>query len=161
MADKDLRDKYGKINKDLKEKKEDLLKEISKKLNIKEKDINDLYEDFYIFLEEEKEKITQNQNNAYLDRILNFSQEGIGYKFTDLFNEKIEKFIDENKDKFKEYFNYYKELIDKSKFFSNEFGTYQANVLAKAIKDGFFNAKHKILLSTGEEIDKYKDFEKN
>lgn len=86
------------------------------------------------------------------------------FKYNDIFDKegKVERFVSENMNNIKKYFNQYQKVIRNSALFSDgrdSFGTYQANKLLKSVEDDkFFKASHKIVLRNGRQIKNTKAF---
>ena len=91
------------------------------------------------------------------------------FKYNDVFDVggKVRDFIAGNREDVEAYFNAYREVLSHSMFFkvscgegSKDFGTDRADALAKSVKDNaFFNAGHKIVVSSQEEIASYSALE--
>lgn len=91
------------------------------------------------------------------------------FKYNDVFDVggKVRDFIVGNREDVEAYFNAYREVLSHSTFFkvssgegAKDFGTDRADALAKSVKDNaFFNAGHKIVVSSHEEIASYSALE--
>ena len=83
------------------------------------------------------------------------------FKYNNVFDEeeKVKKIIENYREEIVDYFNRYQILLGESSLFSSlndgkSFGTYQANEIIKAIKNGeFFKAQHKLVLKNGIDIE--------
>lgn len=80
------------------------------------------------------------------------------FKYNNVFDKagKVKKFVEENINDIKGYFQSYKDVLKGSKLFTegeDSFGTYQAVQLMKSVDDDrFFKASHKIVLKGGTQI---------
>lgn len=88
------------------------------------------------------------------------------FKYNNVFDEeeKVKKIIENYREEIVDYFNRYQTLLGESSLFSalndgKSFGTYQANEIIKAIKNGeFFKAQHKLVLKNGIDINNIDEF---
>lgn len=105
------------------------------------------------------------ENDSFLDCLLLLENEihdgyqVYDFKYNDVFdkNGKVKSFLDKHQTQLDAYLERYSTLLTTSILFhKNEnfkFGTFQAEELNKAVKDGaFFGVNHKIVLSDGTEI---------
>lgn len=159
LASKELKEEYDDIYKYLDSLKGDFIKKLKKVSNSTdcEKEFMNAFSDydnnFFSILLKLKKEISENH---------------VLYKFSynDIFDKKgnVEKFLDKNKSLIQEYFNNYKTLLQQSDFFQTDkggksFGTYQANSLQESISDdGFFYAKHKLILNNNTTISSAEQF---
>ena len=148
LVNKDLKQKYELIHKNISDKKDKLIKELKPLSGLKkevEESISNAFthspKEFYKSLSRIKYEILDKEEPEF---------EGIIY--TKVFSDKVTAFL-ENAD-FKEnitnYINKYEELIDSSTYFKKGvFNHNNASVIAKNLKDnGFFKAKHTIYLNS-------------
>ena len=88
------------------------------------------------------------------------------FKYNNVFDEeeKVKKIIENYREEIVDYFNHYQALLGESSLFSSlddgkSFGTYQANEIIKATKNGeFFKAQHKLVLKDGIDINNIAQF---
>lgn len=159
LASKKLKVEYDSIHKNLDEKKKlflDKLKQISHCKDCEAEIIrvfgNKYDTDFYSAFETICSR-TNHQSQIY----------DVKYDIVFDKNGKIKKFIDDNISFIKKYFSIYGKLVKESSIFDEkaEFGTYQLDLLMKALADdSFFTAKHHIVLKNGIKIEKIDEFKK-
>ncbi|WQT19076.1 hypothetical protein FNE53_07440 [Helicobacter pylori] len=147
MAELDLKQRYDNIFSELEKEKKALLKSLKSGFDY-EKEIKTIFENesFYEILDN------------HLPEIEN-SEERYSFKYHDIFDKKVEDFVNKNRDLIEQYFNKYNELLSLSKVFKHTeagvFGTNHANDLKKALEnDRFFKAEHSLMIA-GEEIKNY------
>ena len=88
------------------------------------------------------------------------------FKYNNVFDEeeKVKKIVENHREEIVDYFDRYQALLGESSLFSSlndgkSFGTYQANEIIKAIKNGeFFKAHHKLVLKNGIDINNIDEF---
>lgn len=88
------------------------------------------------------------------------------FKYNNVFDEeeKVKKIVENHREEIVDYFNRYQILLGESSLFSSlddgkSFGTYQANEIIKATKNGeFFKAQHKLVLKDGIDINNIDEF---
>lgn len=88
------------------------------------------------------------------------------FKYNNVFDDdgKVKKVVESYKDDIVEYFARYQALLGESSLFSSlddgkSFGTYQANELIKATKNGeFYKAQHKLILKNGITVNNIDEF---
>lgn len=88
------------------------------------------------------------------------------FKYNNVFDDdgKVRKVVESHRDDIVEYFARYQTLLGESTLFSSlddgkSFGTYQANELIKATKNGeFFKAHHKLVLKNGNAVNNIDEF---
>lgn len=88
------------------------------------------------------------------------------FKYNNVFDDdgKVRKVVESHRDDIVEYFTRYQTLLGESTLFSSlddgkSFGTYQANELIKATKNGeFFKAQHKLVLKNGNVVNNINEF---
>ena len=158
IASKELKSKYDAIYLELDKEKKEFLKQL-KKIAIS----TDCEEEFIkTFQKNDKDDFF-----ICVSKIVNLLKEKpekFKFKFNDIFDkpEKVKDFLEKNKNLIQDYFAEYKKLLAKSSFFKelsgNSFGTYQADLLKKAVEDNtFFSAGHKFLLNDEKNINSSKD----
>ncbi len=147
MAESDLKQRYDNILSKLEKEKKALLKSLKSGFDY-EKEIKTIFKNksFYEILDNH---LTEIEN----------SEEHYSFKYHDIFDKKVENFVNENRDLIEQYFNKYKELLSLSKVFKHtevgDFGTNHANDLKKALEnERFFKADHSLMIA-GEEIKDY------
>ncbi len=151
MAKSELKQRYDNILSELEKEKKALLKSLKSGFDSVfdyEKEIKTIFKNksFYEILDNH---LTDIEN----------SEEHYSFKYHDIFDKKVENFVNENRDLIEQYFNKYKELLSRSKVFKHteigDFGTNHANDLKKALEnDRFFKADHSLMIA-GEEIKDY------
>ncbi len=147
MAKSDLKQRYDNILSELEKEKKVLLKSLKSGFDY-EKEIKTIFKNksFYEILDNH---LTEIEN----------SKEHYSFKYHDIFDKKVENFVNENRGLIEQYFNKYKELLSLSKVFKHtevgDFGTNHANDLKKALEnDRFFKANHSLMIAE-EEIKDY------
>ncbi len=147
MAKSDLKQRYDNILSELEKEKKALLKSLKSGFDY-EKEIKTIFKNksFYEILDNH---LTEIEN----------SKEHYSFKYHDIFDKKVENFVNENRGLIEQYFNKYKELLSLSKVFKHtevgDFGTNHANDLKKALEnDRFFKANHSLMIAE-EEIKDY------
>ncbi|GAA9670725.1 hypothetical protein HpVH12_05580 [Helicobacter pylori] len=147
VAEPELKQQYDNILSELEKEKKALLKSLKSGFDY-EKEIKTIFKNksFYEILDNH---LTEIEN----------SKEHYSFKYHDIFDKKVENFVNENCDLIEQYFNKYKELLSLSKIFKHtevgDFGTNHANDLKKALEnDRFFKANHSLMIA-GEEIKDY------
>ncbi|HCB68828.1 MAG TPA: hypothetical protein DEP48_00560 [Persephonella sp.] len=162
LASKKLRANYDKIYKDFKDEKNILIKELSNISKVKPKDIENIFKEEFNksledFLTEIDKKLKEKDDNysKYSELV-----------YSDIFNNDVLNLLS-NKDVKKhieDYIKKYKELINKSPYFRENFDHYNANEVIKSLKgNNFFKAGHTISLSNGtnkEEFNNEKELNK-
>jgi len=162
LANKHLKEEYDAIYLELENEKRNLKRAIKSKahstdcedeiLSTFRQNENDNFFDCLLYINER----LNSQNNYRL----------YDFRYNDVFDKAgaVEKFLNDNKDKFYSFFIKYKQLIDNSSFFKGgdeAFGTSQAAVLLKSVADGrYFKADHKLVLKDGKEITSDEELEK-
>lgn len=96
---------------------------------------------------------------SIIERIFNeeeLIETNFDFRYNDVFDkgQKVEKFVEKNKDSLEEYYDRYNDLLKSSGLFNqasgNSFGTHQASELLKSVEDNaYFDAKHSLTLSSG------------
>lgn len=149
LADNKLKIQFDKLHKEIDEKMNYLFTNLDK-LAGKKSTIDLLANDFSIEIKD----IYAGLEGLY-DKYINKGVEDFSYiKYGKIINSDSEKILkDENLMKLlKNYINQYDKLLNESKVFQVEFNhTNAENVLKNLGKDGFFKAKHQILLNSSEE----------
>lgn len=148
LASKELKSKYDDIYKILEENKTKFYKKLISIKGPKTLDsiLSDSFNtDFYSFLKENYEEI----NNTHPKKFL--------FEYKDIFNTKVEAFLEENILLIKDYIEKYDSLIEHSTLFSKTssgyFGTHNLNSLINSINDNlFFEAQHKLHLKGHSDI---------
>ena len=162
LANKHLKEEYDAIYLELENEKRNLKRAIKSKahstdcedeiLSTFRQNENDNFFDCLLYI---NEKLNSQNNYRLYD-----------FRYNDVFDKAgaVEKFLNDNKDKFYSFFIKYKQLIDNSSFFKGgdeAFGTSQAAVLLKSVADGrYFKADHKLVLKDGKEITSDEELEK-
>lgn len=160
MVNKKLRSKYGKIHKDIDDKKQELLKKLKEISGVKQLDEieKSISRTFY-----------QNEENKFFETLERIKTEingdkiiaypNIEYKI--IFNDKVKNFLNQPdiQQNIKEYIEKYDELLEQSTYFKKGiFDHSQAEVIASQLKkNGFFEAQHAVLfgaekISTEEQL---------
>ena len=152
LVKKELKEKYDKIHSEIDKKKEELLKEL-KPLSGLKKDIideelckafNKNTNDFFICLEILEKEILNEKPSEFAE-----------IHYNEIFNDKVVEFLNTKniKEKLDEYMEKYNALIDSSTYFKKGiFNHNNASTISKNLNDnGFFNAKHSVLLNTGKD----------
>lgn len=162
LANKELKDQFDKINSNIESNWKDLRNKLGQLGGVSGATIE----------EEIKKAFSKGGSFRYdiLQKIYGerFKNDNVDYplytfKYKDVFDSagRVEKFVNQNKDKIKEYFDKYSELIGNSSFFSsgkNSFGTFHAQKLLNAVKDNrFFSASHTIELRNKKRISTKKE----
>lgn len=150
LVNKELKEKYDQILSSIDEKKNVLLKELKTLSGLK----TNVEETF-------SEDIMNYSQKEFFKAILRVKQEvsEVGeknfasVKYFEIFNEKVISFLEtaDFKEKIKEYIETYDDLIDKSTYFKKGvFNHNNASVIAKNLKEnGFFLAKHSVVFNSG------------
>ena len=161
LASKELKNQYDSIHQEIESEKNKIINKIKEKFIIQncENEIIQTFkqnekDDFYICLQFIKDELDE--------KIQSFN-----FRYTDIFDKKnkVKEFLEKNKKLITEYFENYKQLLEKSQFFNKEdekssFGTYQAKSLAESVSDNsFFKASHKFVLKDNQEITSVDDFQ--
>lgn len=152
LADKELKQSYDLIIKELDDHKKNFLKEF-KKLS-KSSDVEG----------EIRQYFAKDQSNFFdsLIEMKKLADKNVYYiaefKFNDVFdqNGKVKEFLEKNTALLESYLQRYNELITSSSLYSKEaqFGTYQASELQKVLgDDSFFHARHKLHLADNRQIE--------
>lgn len=161
LVKKELKEKYDKIHLDIDKKKEELLKKlkplVASKIDIGEELSDTFKNDFFICLEILEKEILDGKVAEFADIV-----------YGEIYNEKVIEFLktEEFKEKLKEYIEKYDELIKSSTYFKKGVFNHNnaENVSESLEKDGFFKAKHSVLLNSvgGKklEIVEQKEFKK-
>lgn len=169
LVNKELKNEYEQVHKDINEKKKILLEGLKAICNVRK-------------VEDIEEKISkvfyQNEGNKFFEAIERIKAEinsdeitqYLNVKYEDVFNAKVENLL-QNPDiqnDINEYIKKYDELLDRSTYFKRGiFNHSQAEDTAKQLtKNGFFKAEHSVLfgdktLSTEKELAKVIEDEKN
>ena len=154
LASKELKQEYDQLHKELTEIKDELikpLKELSKSSDCESEFIK-------VFNKGEKDTFfdcLEYVENAIIENLPLYT-----FKYNDVFDKdgKVEKFLKNHQEMLDQYFKRYNELLRESTLFKNNakgnsFGTYEAQILLKSVKDNaFFDANHFFTLESGEEI---------
>lgn len=154
LASKELKQEYDQLHKELIEIKDKLikpLKELSKSSDC---------ESEFIRVFRKKEKDTFFDCLEYVENAIIENLPLYTFKYNDVFDKdgKVEKFLKNHQEMLDQYFKRYNELLRGSTLFKNNakgnsFGTYEAQILLKSVKDNaFFDANHFFTLESGEEI---------
>lgn len=154
LASKELKQEYDQVHKELTEIKDELikpLKELSKSSDC---------ESEFIRVFRKKEKDTFFDCLEYVEKEIIENLPLYTFKYNDVFDKdgKVEKFLKNHQKMLDQYFKRYNELLRGSTLFKNNakgnsFGTYEAQILLKSVKDNaFFDANHFFTLESGEEI---------
>ncbi|WP_287827455.1 hypothetical protein [Bacteroides sp.] len=154
LASKELKQEYDQLHKELIEIKDKLikpLKELSKSSDC---------ESEFIRVFRKKEKDTFFDCLEYVENAIIENLPLYTFKYNDVFDKdgKVEKFLKNHQEMLDQYFKRYNELLSGSTLFKNNakgnsFGTYEAQILLKSVKDNaFFDANHFFTLESGEEI---------
>ena len=150
LVNKELKEKYEQIHFNIDEKKELLIKELKPlsgfKVNIEETFSNDFThypKEFFKAILRVKEEVLD-KAEPVLENIV----------YQKIFSEKVVAFLETRdfKTKLSEYIDKYNELIDSSTYFKKGvFNHNNATTIAKNLKDnGFFQAKHSVSLNAKE-----------
>lgn len=151
LVNKNLKEKYDQILENIEQKKELLIKEL-KVLSGLKKNVEETF----------SEDIIGYSQNEFFKAILRIKQEVISpsdfdfssIKYTSIFHPKIIDFLntEDFKTKIKLYIETYDDLISKSNFFQKGvFNHTNAFEVAKNLRNnGFFKANHYVILSSGE-----------
>lgn len=154
LASKELKNRYDEIHGELEKSKGEFLKKL------KEKSQSSDCESEVISTYKENDKDDFFTCLLHIENEINKTHTLYTFRYNDVFDKKgnVVKFIDKNKELIQQYFNQYKDLLEKSFFFKSNndgvsFGTFQANQLLDSVADdSFFYAKHKLILSDNREI---------
>jgi hypothetical protein len=148
LANRELKEEYDDILKNIDSKKNDLLKLLREASGLRS-NIEDIVSEVF----------TKRPDNFLraLDRIRNEVEEEVDgalieIPYTSIFNDKVESFLGtaDFKNNIKKYTETYDELVSNSRFFrKGVFNHYQANEIAKQLKNhGFFKADHTVYLNS-------------
>ncbi len=148
LANKTLKERYDQILSEIDEKYQILLRALKKKSQS-----SDIESELrFAFVNDENISVMRRIYEMYSD-VSNSSHIDYGFKFNDIFDKKgsVAKFVAKNHSDLVRYADQYAKLLNNSTFFSGDpsvsFGTYQADQVAKAVGAGYFQAKHKLMLS--------------
>ncbi len=148
LVNRELKDKYDLIHKNIDEKKDKLLKNIKTVSGLK-KEIEETFSMAFTHSEKEFYKALIRVKAEVLD---GSEPEFDGLLYSKVFSDKIVSFIGTKdfKERIAEYIEKYDELIDSSTYFKKGvFNHNNASVIARNLKDnGFFAAKHSVYLSS-------------
>jgi ABC-type Mn2+/Zn2+ transport system ATPase subunit len=153
LVDSSLRKEYEKLIKDIEEAKEAFLKaikEVSGSKRLDEGEISSTFtssrEEFYVALVRVKQEVIDQSNAPYAD-----------IKFDRVFDDKILTFLatKDFKTALQSYIQRYNQLISESQYFrKGTFNYYNASTVAKNLAaNGFFEAKHMVTLTGGENVE--------
>lgn len=145
LVKKELKEKYDKIHLDIDKKKEELLKKlkplVASKIDIGEELSDTFKNDFFICLEILEKEISDGKVAEFADIV-----------YGEIYNERVIAFLktEEFKEKLKEYIEKYNELINSSTYFKKGVFNHNnaENISISLEKDGFFKAKHSVLLNS-------------
>lgn len=161
LASKELKNKYDSIHKEIESEKNKIINKIKEDFNIQNCE-NEIIQTF-------KQNNKDDFSNClqYIKDDLDEKKILFNFRYTDIFDKKnkVKEFLGKNKKLITEYFENYKQLIEKSEFFNKDdekssFGTYQAKNLAASVSDNsFFKASHKFVLKDSQEITSVDDFQ--
>lgn len=148
LARKELKSEYDNIYKVLEESKTKFYKSLISIKGPKNLDsilLDSFNTNFYSFLKENYEKINSAQPKKF------------SFEYKDIFNLKVETFLEENILLIEDYIEKYDSLIEQSTLFSKTtsgyFGTHNLNSLINSINDNlFFEAEHKLHLKGHPDI---------
>lgn len=151
LVNKDLKDKYELIHKNISEKKDSLVKELKPISGVKkslEETLSIAFthspKEFYKSLSRVKEEVLDKDEPEFK-----------GIVYANIFSDKIISFLDSGdfKETITEYITKYDELINASTYFKKGvFNHNNASVIARNLKDnGFFKAKHTLQLNSDDE----------
>lgn len=148
LVNKELREKYDDVHLNIDKNKESLIQEL-KPLSGLKNDIEDEISEVFTNTKGELLKALGRIDKEVLDKT---EPEFSDVIYKNIFNDKIIKFLDmkDFKIKITDYINKYDELIDSSAYFKKGvFNHNNAAIIAKNLADnGFFKAKHSVLLNT-------------
>ncbi len=151
LVNKELKEQYELIHKNISDKKDSLVKELKPLTGLK-KDIDESFSMAFTHSPKEFYKALARVQSEVLD---NESAEFGNIVYGKIFSDKITSFLETKdfKEKLSDYINKYDELIDSSTYFKKGvFNHNNASVIAKNLKDnGFFKAKHSVYLNSGED----------
>ncbi|GGB63102.1 hypothetical protein [Henriciella pelagia] len=153
LVNKELKEEYDAILKNIREKEEALISKVKKDAGVRsgiEEIISTVISKKPDNLLRSLERVRAEVNEEEFDSSLD------GIKLGSLFNDKVESFLADPdiKAALEDYTATYDSLLEKSRFFrKGVFNHYQAGEIAKQLKNhGFFQADHKVYLnSNGEE----------
>lgn len=147
LVNKDLRKRYEEIHKDIDEKKDSLLEELSKLSGLKYTNVEEIFSNDFTHDPKEFFKAILRVKAEVLDT------NPLGYEhisYSKIFTDGILAFLNTKSflDKLGEYCEKYNELIDSSIYFKRgTFNHYNAETIAKNLKkNGFFQANHTVSL---------------
>jgi ABC-type dipeptide/oligopeptide/nickel transport system ATPase subunit len=150
LVNKELKEKYENIHTDINEKKEILIKELKTLTGIK-KGIEETLSNDFTYTPKEFFKSILRLKTEVLDKTEPAFENIIYQK---IFNDKVVAFLETKdfKTKLAEYISKYNELIDSSTYFKKGiFNHNNASTIAKNLKDnGFFKANHSVSLNAKE-----------
>lgn len=158
LANKQLKQKYEKIHKEIDNLKSELIKNLrkssgistkSKKYDI-EKEIEDTFGKPFLDSLKEQKDFLRGENNPSFRNI----------KYKTIFNDNVLKFIREHKAYIEEYIEKYNKLIKESPYLKKGFDFYNAENIQKNLSsNNFFKAGHSLNLFNGLEKTEYKNDE--
>lgn len=151
LADSALKERYDNILKDLSEKQKALFKDISDHARS-----SDIIQEFIRTFCESKVSLFYSKFEEVMIEVFG-TEICYDFKYNSIFDRdgKVKGFIDDNRDALKDYSDKYQAILRSSKLFKRNdgktFGTYQASALSKSVSDNaFFAVNHKIVLGDGE-----------
>ena len=151
LVNKDLKEKYDNILSSIDEKKEILIKELKPVSGLKS-NIEELFSEAFTHSPKEFFKSIFRVKAEVLEK---GEPEFKGIAYSEVFNDKVLTFLETKdfKDKLQEYIEQYDQLIASSTYFQKGvFNHNNASVIAKNLKEnGFFKAKHSVLFNSGTE----------
>lgn len=158
LVNKQLKDRYDDITNELLKLKKDFLREYSKVAKSSDCETEIL-----------RTFSPNNESNFYECLLIMKTRLELGnfysvdFKFNDIFDNKgkVEQFLKNHSQLLNEYVQRYNELLSQSDFFSKSanFGTYDAEILADALKnESFFLAQHQLHLKNNTCISSAKEY---
>ena len=147
LVNKELKYQYESITKSIIEKKNDFINHVSKISDIKKDDVEDIIHQLQGII-----------GTSIFDTLLSFrdlvemvnipNKENFAtVNYLIIFHDKVQKILQDDsfKKDISEYIDSYNNLINNSHFFKNTFAPYNADSVAKNLKDnGYFDAEHSI-----------------
>ena len=159
LVNKELKNEYEEILKDLEQKTDELIKHLKAESGIKNIEAefsNSIMQEegeFMKALIRVRDEVQKEDNSKYSD-----------IKYEEIFNEKVSEFLEkkENIESLTKYTEKYKALLEGSQFFKDGvFNHYQAGEIAKQLKNnGFFSAEHSLFLRSNKKIETEEELKK-
>lgn len=158
LVNKELKDEYDAILKNIDEKLASLLANVRREIGVKQQ-LEDIISIAFTRKPGNVLRALDRVKGEVLNDPLDSSLDGVEY--TQIFNDKVEKILSDAdlKDALQDYTANYESLLDSSRFFRRGvFNHYQASEITKQLKNhGFFNANHTVNLSDGDSEVKVSD----